>query len=121
MKSKEVLLIDDDEMILLLARAVLEEGGFHVITTADGPQGIDIYKVRRPDLVFLDLGLPSLDGMTVLSKIREFDPDAKVIMMTGYGSSKSAEDALRRGAVKFLTKPFTPAVLLEQARLAVGD
>jgi DNA-binding response OmpR family regulator len=120
MSSVEILIIDDDEMILHLAQSVLEQGGFDVITTSDGPHGIELYKARRPDLVLLDLGLPTLDGRIVLAKIREIDPRARVIIVTGYASERTTEESMNLGAMDFLTKPFSPQILLEKVRLAVA-
>ena len=119
MAGGEILIIDDDEMILVLAQSILQEDGFDVITTADGPHGIEIYKIRRPDLVLLDLGLPSLDGRIVLANIREIDPTAKVLIITGYGSTRTVDEAMKLGALDVLSKPFSPHMLLDRVRLAV--
>lgn len=120
MAGGEILIIDDDEMILVMTQSILQEDGFEVFTTADGPHGIEIYKTRRPDLVLLDLGLPSMDGRIVLAKIREIDPNAKVLVVTGYGSTRTVEEAMKLGALDVLSKPFSPHILLDKVRLAVA-
>ena len=119
MSSGEILIIDDDEMILLLAQTMLQEGGFDVVTTADGPQGVELYYSHRPDVVLLDLGLPRMNGMAVLARILEMNPRAKVIVVTGYGSDKTADEAMKGGAMDFISKPFNPKILLEKVRLAI--
>ena len=100
----KALIIDDDEMDMELLRIVLSNAGLDVISTADGPQGITLYKHHRPAIVFLDLGLPSMSGIEVLKEIRTCDDQAKVFLITGYGSEESAEAAKRLGAVEFIEK-----------------
>ena len=89
----KVLVIDDDEMHLMLMGNILENAGYNVSSTADGPQGIAMYKEHRADLVLLDLGLPSMNGIEVLREIRAADAESKVIVVTGYGCIESAEVA----------------------------
>jgi CheY-like chemotaxis protein len=101
----KILIIDDDEMVLALTQSVLVGQGYATLSTADGPQGITIYKEQRPDLVLLDLGLPSMNGLEVLRKIRTFDPKARVIVITGYASQESEEVAVQYGACDFVRKP----------------
>jgi DNA-binding NtrC family response regulator len=115
----EILLIDDDEMILVLTQRLLEDAGFSVITTADGPQGVELYGTRHPDVVLLDLGLPSVNGMVALKEIRELDPRAKVIVISGYASQKAVDEALALGALDFLPKPLNAKELMEKVSLAV--
>lgn len=110
---RRVLLIDDDEMLLNTLQELLHREGYQVLSTADGPQGITIYKERHPDLVLLDLGLPSMNGLEVLRKIREIDAEAKVIVITGNDSKEAAEVALRSGALTYLIKPVDPGPLLK--------
>jgi two-component system chemotaxis response regulator CheY len=100
-----VLLIDDDEFSLALGRNILEEEGYEVHSTADGPQAIDLYQRTRPDVVLLDVGLPSMSGLGVLKAIRHIDKEAKVIVVTGYDSGKNVEIAYESGASGFVRKP----------------
>ena len=113
MKSK-ILVVEDDEMVLALFSHILTEGGFEVFSTADGPRGVELYKEQRPEVVLLDLALPTMNGLEVLRTIREFDPTARVIVVTGYGSEESSEVAFRYGASDFIEKPFEPATLLNR-------
>jgi DNA-binding response OmpR family regulator len=114
-----ILVIDDDELTLNLIETLLEEGGFKVLSTADGPQGIAIYKQRHPDLVLLDLGLPSMNGLEVLRRIRGYDDRAKVVVVTGYGTDESAEVAQLYGAADFLRKPLEYSTFVEKIKAAV--
>jgi two-component system chemotaxis response regulator CheY len=116
---QKVLLIDDDEMVLMTMRNALEDEGFQVFSTADAPQGITIYKVQHPDLVLLDIGLPSMSGLEVLKEIRAFDSKARIIVISGYGASNSASLAVRYGAWDFVGKPISNDELLKKIRTAL--
>jgi len=115
----KVLVIDDDEMLLSLMQNILQGEGYTILSTADGPRGIAIYKEERPDIVLLDLGLPSMNGLEVLRRIRSFDEKAKVIVVTGYGSAESVEVAYRSGAWDFVQKPFNNADVLKLIKTAI--
>lgn len=110
---RRLLLIDDDEMMLRTLQELLHSEGFQVFSTADGPQGITIFKERHPDLVLLDLGLPSMNGLEVLRKIRDINSQARIVVITGHDSDESAQVALRNGALSYLTKPVEPGALLQ--------
>ena len=101
---KKALVIDDDEIYLDLLCIVLSKEGFTVVSTADAPQGVLLFKQHRPAIVLLDLGLPSMSGLEVLREIRTIDPDAKVIVITGYGSAESSSASMRMGALEFIEK-----------------
>jgi CheY-like chemotaxis protein len=116
-----ILVIDDDEMLLVLVRHFLSEEGYDLLSTADGPRGIQIYMDRRPDVVLLDLALPSMNGLEVLKRIREFDDHARVIVVTGYSSSESTEIAFGSGARDLLVKPFEKLQLIEAVKDALMD
>ena len=110
----KILIIDDDEVQLMLQRSLLANEGYTVYTTADGPQGITLFRTHRPDLTLLDLGLPSLSGIEVLKEIRRIDEKAKVIVITGYASVESAVLALRTGALDYVRKPYDVKALIKK-------
>jgi DNA-binding response OmpR family regulator len=110
---RKILVIDDDEMTLTLMQQLLHEEGYEIFSTADGPQGIAIYKQRRPEVVLRDLGLPSMNGLEVLRRLRSIDDNAKVIVITGHGSEESAEVALMYGALEYVRKPVDQQSLLQ--------
>lgn len=109
-----ILIIDDDEMQLNMLTSTLASEGYQIYATADGPQGIFIFKEQRPDLVLLDIGLPSMSGLDVLREIRELDPNAKVMVITGYGSVESVVLTIRSGACDFIHKPYNIEMLLKK-------
>lgn len=116
-----VLIIDDDEMMLNVVQKTLEDFGYSVHATADGPQGIAIYKSQLPDVVLLDLGLPSMSGLDVLKELRALDPAAKIIMVSGYGADETVNQAVRSGVYDFVHKPFKSDILLEKIKAAIGS
>jgi DNA-binding response OmpR family regulator len=115
----KILIIDDDEVLLHMLTITLREEGYDVLSTADGPQGIVLYRNHLPALVLLDLGLPSMSGIEVLAEIRRSDDKAKVIVVTGYGSVESAVVAIRYGAWDYVQKPIDIDVLLRKMETAL--
>jgi DNA-binding response OmpR family regulator len=116
-----VLLIDDDEITLSLLRGVLQEAGYEVYTTADGPQGLVICRQRKPDLVLLDLGLPSMNGLEVLRRLRAQDSEVKVVVLTGLGTSEALQVASGYGVSEFLVKPVEIESFMKKLRRALED
>lgn len=101
-----VLVIEDKDSMQKMLAATLESEGYEVEAVGDGKTGLEKVKERRYDVILTDLKLPSLDGIEVLSQVKEHDPDAPVIVMTAYGTIETAVEAMRLGAFDFLTKPF---------------
>ena len=100
-----VLVIEDDQDISLGIRTVLSRSGFEVASSADGTQGLRAFHVARPDLVVLDIGLPTLDGWAVLERIRDLS-DVPVLILTSHGKEGDKVRGLHAGADDYLTKPF---------------
>ena len=86
---------------------------------ADGPDALASFEIFRPDAVFLDVKMQGMDGLEVLGKIREKDPQALVVMISGHGTIDVAVDATRRGAFDFLDKPLDTDLLLVTLRSAL--
>jgi DNA-binding response OmpR family regulator len=108
---KLVLNIEDDRDIALLIRTLLERAGFTVASVADGREGLRRFHADRPDLVILDLGLPTLDGWTLIERLRELSA-VPILVLTARGSEPDKVRGLRSGADDYLTKPFGNAELL---------
>lgn len=105
MSDHRVLLIEDDDDIALCISVVLERVGFTVTRAADGPEGLRAFHGTRPDLVILDVGLPAMDGWTVLERIRDLS-DAPVLMLTAHGLESDKVRGLTGGADDYLLKPI---------------
>jgi len=103
--SDRVLLIEDDADIALSVKTVLGRSGFAVVTAVEGREGLRIFHSERPDIVILDVGLPEMDGWTVLDRIRELS-EVPVLMLTSHGQESDKVRGLRAGADDYLTKPF---------------
>jgi two-component system sensor histidine kinase/response regulator len=106
-KSK-ILIIDDEEVVLDSCSQILEDGPYQVATSMDGSFGLELVKEFRPDVVFVDLKMPGIQGFEVLERIHAFDPTIVAIVITGYATVNSAVEAIKKGAYDFLPKPFTP-------------
>jgi DNA-binding response OmpR family regulator len=104
MKAR-VLVIEDEQDISLGIRTVLARCGYDVATSGDGKEGLRAFHAARPDLIVLDIGLPTLDGWTVLERIRDMS-DVPVLILTAHGREAEKVRGLNTGADDYLTKPF---------------
>ncbi len=105
MAREKILVIDDEPDIGWLFSKILSEEGYKVLISLNGEEGISKIKKEKPDLVFLDLKLPGMDGMEILQEIRTFNKDLLVIVLTAYETVKTAVEAMKLGAVDYLSKP----------------
>jgi len=120
---KTVLIVDDDRNILRTLELFLADQGFETVTAGDGRTAIQKAKERRPEVIFLDLRLPDLDGLAVLKEITEARLKAYVVVITAYATVETAVKAVKLGAFDYLAKPFTPAQIehvLEMIRRVDG-
>ncbi len=117
-----ILLVEDERMTRVALSGTLRREGYEVTPCADGDAGLAALDAERFDVVLTDLNLPGADGLQILTKSRTVQPQAKVIIMTAYGSTETAIAALRQGAHDYVTKPFQPDDVLNRighiARLA---
>ena len=102
-----VLVVDDSKTSRTMLRNILVANGYEVIGEAEnGHEGYDKYCELEPDFVTLDITMPVMDGIETLVKIKEYDENAKVIMVTAAGQKGKMLDAIKLGAAEFVTKPF---------------
>jgi len=101
-----ILVIDDEESMRFFLEKTLARSGYAVETASGGREGVARFEALRPDLTITDLKMPDLDGVEVLEHIKELDPGAVVVMITGFGTIQNAVEAMKRGAADYLTKPF---------------
>jgi UDP-3-O-acyl N-acetylglucosamine deacetylase len=102
-----VLIVDDEPGILTTLSHILYDEGYRTLTTPSGDEALELYRRERPEVVFLDIWLPDRDGLETLRALREIDPDAAVIMMSGHGTSATAVKAVKMGAYDYLEKPLS--------------
>ncbi|HUF49422.1 MAG TPA: sigma-54 dependent transcriptional regulator [Longimicrobiales bacterium] len=114
-----ILVVDDEEGIRKILRQVLEYEGHEVRVAAGGGEALGSYVELRPDLVFMDVKMARMDGLEALDRMREHDPTALVVMISGHGTIETAVEATRRGAYDFLEKPLDTDRLLLTIRNAL--
>jgi DNA-binding NtrC family response regulator len=115
-----ILIVDDNRGDRLLLARPLRHAGYDVRLAESGAAALELYAQQRADVCLVDHAMPGMDGLDFLDELRRRDPTAQVIMVTGFGSIDRAVEAMRRGAIDFLTKPVEDAVLLtrlERARV----
>lgn len=111
--SKERILVVDDEANARTALAeLLREEGYAVETAADGFKAFAKFEETQPDLILTDLKMPGMDGIELLHKVRQAEPNFEVVVMTAFGAVESAIQAMRAGATDYLTKPLNLEELL---------
>ncbi|HEY3413989.1 MAG TPA: response regulator [Armatimonadota bacterium] len=111
-----ILVVDDEANIRMMIRIALQADGHVVEQAADGPEGLEKFDDGSDwDLVLLDQRMPGMEGLEVLREMRRLDPGARIVMVTAYGTSGLAIEAMKEGSTDFLRKPFT----LEMLRGAV--
>ena len=103
--SQRILVVDDSGLARRRARAILESAGFEVIEAEDGMAALESYFVEKPDLVLLDLVMKGMYGLDVLSKLREIDPQVKVIVVSADVQTSSRQMVQDGGASGFINKP----------------
>ncbi|MFT5441217.1 MAG: two-component system cell cycle sensor histidine kinase/response regulator CckA [Myxococcota bacterium] len=113
--SETVLIIDDDEWVRDLASDILARAGLHVMTAADGREGVEVFKAHADEiaLVVLDRTMPKLSGFETFQALREIRADVPVILVSGYSEESAAAELSGVGLAGFLQKPFLPEALLE--------
>jgi len=125
MPKPRILVIDDEAAIRESLKMTLEYDGYEFLGAATGQEGLTMAERESPDLVLLDIKMPGMDGMEVLSRLRQMHDAMPVIMISGHGTIQTAVEATKRGAFNFLEKPFestdrllvTIGNALEQSRL----
>ena len=117
--NARLLVVDDEKGIRDALVQLFEYEGHEVSAAEDGHRAIDLAQKLRPDVTFLDVKMPGLDGLDVLAKLREQDPHAVVVMISGHGTIDTAVEATRKGAYDFLEKPLDTDRLLVTLRRAL--
>ncbi|HZG73728.1 MAG TPA: response regulator [Chondromyces sp.] len=104
--EEKVLIVDDQFGIRILLNEVLQKEGYNTFQAANGIQALEIVDDHSPDLVLLDMKIPGMDGIEILKRMKQKDPDIKVIIMTAYGELDMIQEARNLGALTHFAKPF---------------
>ena len=120
--TARILIADDEDSLRWVLDKGLRQAGYEVTSVKDGAAAIRAVEDEAYDLIFLDVRMPGMDGLTALGKMRERRPDACVVVMTAHGTMETAIQAMQRGAYDYLTKPFDldEVLLLAQRALEAG-
>ena len=116
-KAKEtVFLIDDDDMIADVSELILKNSGYDVVSAKSGKEAIEVYKENhsRIDMVILDMILPDMGGGDTYDRLKEINPEIKVLLASGYDIEYQGRDIMERGCDGFIQKPFNMNELLEK-------
>ena len=101
-----VLVVDDEEEALRLFRKILKMEDYIVLTTDNGKEALELIEKERPNLVILNLKLSDMNEIEILRRTKRIDENIEVIIITGYGTMKTAKIAMKLGAYDYITRPF---------------
>ena len=116
--AEKMLVIDDETIVLDSCRKVFSSDGYDVTLTTSPREGLELAKGSRFDVILCDWMMPEFSGMDVLEELERISPESTVVMISGYPSLGRATEALKRGAMDYVAKPFTPEEILETVRRA---
>ena len=117
-----LLVVDDDDDVRNITERILRSRGFDVLAAGGGAEALELYASRGDeiDLVLLDMTMPDVSGVEVFLEVRAMQPDAKVILTSGFGERRTAERLEEHGVTAFLKKPYRSAVLVEAVQTALA-
>jgi formate/nitrite transporter len=116
--AEKMLVIDDEVIVLDSCRKVFSSEGYDVTVTSSPREGLDLAKGSRFDVILCDWMMPEFTGMDVLVELERISPESTVVMISGYPNVGRATEAMKRGAMDYIAKPFTPEEILETVRRA---
>lgn len=105
-KVLDVLIVDDQAGVRYLLEIIVKESGHRAYTAQNGVEAVERVKAVQPDLIFMDVRMPIMGGLEALGKIKKLAPKTEIIMMTAYSADDTATLALKKGAVRCMSKPF---------------
>jgi two-component system, NtrC family, response regulator AtoC len=112
---KKILIADDEKNMRWILEKNLKDEGFGVIEAADGEEAFELFLDQEPDMVILDYRMPGIDGIEVLKRIKTINEKVPVIMVTAHGSTDAAVEAMKLGAIDYISKPFE----MEELKMAI--
>ncbi len=118
--SAKVLVVDDASFMRLNLKNILESEGFEIIGEAtNGVEAIQQYKAENPDIVTMDITMPEMDGLVATEKILEFDPNARIVVVSAMGQESYIKKAIMKGAKNFIVKPFKKDKIIDTMNKAL--
>jgi CheY-like chemotaxis protein len=121
--AETILVVEDEAMLLELVKSLLESRGYKVLTALDGVEALELYTKKKDEigLVLTDLGLPRLDGWEVFQRMKELNPEVKVIFASGYIDNTLRENLLNAGAKDLVGKPYMAEEILNRVRELISS
>ena len=119
--KKKILVVDDSGMSRRMLRLIVESAGHEVVDAGEGAAGLERFYLEKPDLVFLDLTMKDMYGLDVLEKMRELDPQVRVIIASADIQDSTREMVAAAGANGFINKPFTPEKVLHALESVLNE
>ena len=121
--EKRILVVDDEAYVVRSLRFVLERAGYTVLEARDGQGALEAARRERPDLIFLDILLPQVDGIEVCRAVKSSEElrSIPVIMLTAKSQEIDREEAFAAGADEYMTKPFSPSRAVERVDAFLGE
>jgi DNA-binding NtrC family response regulator len=116
-----VLIVDDDRDISLMLSALMKKEGLTSIVAYDGETALEMVSVSKPGMLLVDVKMPGIDGMEVLKRIKETDPELPVVLITAYAEIPASVAAMRAGAFDYLAKPFDHSEVIRVVRAALAE
>ncbi|HEY6839093.1 MAG TPA: response regulator [Geobacteraceae bacterium] len=119
MNAEKILIVDDEADIALILKLQLEDAGYVTDRARDGIEALEFLARKKYALMLLDIKMPRMDGLQVLERVQREGQDVAVVMMTAHGSEDIAVDAMKRGAIDYIAKPFSTDDLLKRVDRAI--
>ena len=119
MNTMKILVVDDEDIVLESCQAVFELEGYEAILVPSADKALEAMKNNDFDLLLIDVKMPKKDGMYLMRKIKEKWPDIPIIVMSGYYTTETIQEAIRMGAATFIAKPFEPDELVKIVRQVI--
>ncbi len=116
---KKIMIVEDSSlMIAVISNFIKKEdfGEIEIITARNGKEAIEVYSQQKPDLVFMDIKMPVMDGITSLEEIKKIDPEAKVVICTSLKEADQEAKAKKLGVVDYIMKPFGKQDIIDTLR-----
>lgn len=117
----KIMVVDDAAFMRMMIKNTLTKTGYtDIVEAQDGAEAVTKYDEEKPDMVFMDITMPNMDGLQALKKIKESHPDAKIVMCTAMGQESMVVDAIKSGAKDFIVKPFNQERIVETVKTILG-
>lgn len=117
----KILLVDDATFMRMMLKNTLTQAGYtDIVEAEDGAKAVEAFNAESPDLVFMDITMPNMDGLEALKTIKGAHPDANVVMCSAMGQEAMVVEAIKTGAKDFIVKPFKPERILSTVTKIIG-